>query len=592
MSLQTAKPLHYGRLTYEDIGISASAANRAAFNQYNLTTGFKNEREKAFYQDHPRVTLEEMDKYSSENPVDLNNMTEKQRRDLSLANKMVSISSGGNEFTVLEGKEINDRDFWESIDFAQDGAGRQSIYEGLLKNDEIKQIVKSEGSTLKTKELDNLSRFTVMRMISDKKKDENYALLSTYGRGGIANNTMFVLSDFAGQALDPFALGIGLGIGGVARAAGKTLLTMAARSSKTALTIAGVQKSKKLAQGIARTLRVNKRKKAAMRSIRFKKIANKIERFHDTSAPTRFGRILKNSKVGATYGLAESIATEPLFYYMAQKRQDNYGIGNSILNIMFGAAFSGMVSGVHGALSRKPNSVRHLSNERQVDIMTTAHNQAMSEMKINIDPIANLDPKTHYMNAVERSNEAFTTKKSTDKNKKVNEKTLVEKEEPSEKLDYVRLESQISNLREIIQTLRASKSLKDSPKNNKKFEGKIKEVEKILNKGRLPEFDMLPPSVRREINKGSFVNKDPVARAEVENLMARNNEAPETTDSTVKEADSVEPLETPKDLDSGEPTKAYTIIKNETIKQEGNELDALDDTQFNALIERIKGCRT
>jgi hypothetical protein len=32
-------------------------------------------------------------------------------------------------------------------------------------------------------------------------------------------------------------------------------------------------------------------------------------------------------------------------------------------------------------------------------------------------------------------------------------------------------------------------------------------------------------------------------------------------------------------------------MKNEAIAEEGNELDALDDTQFNALIEKIKGCK-
>jgi hypothetical protein len=55
--------------------------------------------------------------------------------------------------------------------------------------------------------------------------------------------------------------------------------------------------------------------------------------------------------------------------------------------------------------------------------------------------------------------------------------TLVKSEESSETLDYKRLDSEIRDLREVIQTLRASRVLKDSPKNNKKFEGKIKEVE-------------------------------------------------------------------------------------------------------------------
>jgi maleate cis-trans isomerase len=46
--------------------------------------------------------------------------------------------------------------------------------------------------------------------------------------------------------------------------------------------------------------------------------------------------------------------------------------------------------------------MEHISNERQVDIITTAHNQIMAGKPIDIDHIVNLDPKTHYMNAVEK----------------------------------------------------------------------------------------------------------------------------------------------------------------------------------------------
>jgi hypothetical protein len=60
-------------------------------------------------------------------------------------------------------------------------------------------------------------------------------------------------------------------------------------------------------------------------------------------------------------------------------------------------------------------------------MMTTAHNQVLAGKPINIEPIVNLDPKTHYMNAVERSNESFTVKKTA--GKKDVKKTLVKSEE-------------------------------------------------------------------------------------------------------------------------------------------------------------------
>jgi hypothetical protein len=49
------------------------------------------------------------------------------------------------------------------------------------------------------------------------------------------------------------------------------------------------------------------------------------------------------------------------------------------------------------------------------------------------------------MNAVERSNESFTAKKTA--GKKDVKKTLVKSEEPSETLDYKRIDSEIRDLR-------------------------------------------------------------------------------------------------------------------------------------------------
>jgi hypothetical protein len=48
----------------------------------------------------------------------------------------------------------------------------------------------------------------------------------------------------------------------------------------------------------------------------------------------------------ATYGLIESLVTEPLFYKMAQNRQDNYDIDDGLLNIMFGSLAGGVLGGI------------------------------------------------------------------------------------------------------------------------------------------------------------------------------------------------------------------------------------------------------
>jgi hypothetical protein len=54
-------------------------------------------------------------------------------------------------------------------------------------------------------------------------------------------------------------------------------------------------------------------------------------------------------------------------------------------------------------------------------IIKTAHNQAVSERKVNIDPIVKLDPQYHYDNKVEKSR---NVEELTPKDKKVKLKTL------------------------------------------------------------------------------------------------------------------------------------------------------------------------
>jgi hypothetical protein len=51
--------------------------------------------------------------------------------------------------------------------------------------------------------------------------------------------------------------------------------------------------------------------------------------------------------VGAVYGTAEALLTEPLFYHMAQLRQENYSVDDSVVNIAFGT----IAGGVFGAVT-------------------------------------------------------------------------------------------------------------------------------------------------------------------------------------------------------------------------------------------------
>ena len=571
MSLLNTKFINDGvPLTIEDIGVSSSFANDVAYNEYNLTTSIENEAKKSFYNDNPKLPNKEYFKalFGTDETIILHSGRYDKREVLELATMFVNDSMPTKPFksTAIDIKEFN---------------GGYSFQEKPLSNAEIKEFVEINGSNLDTKGLDNLSRLAVIRMIADKKKDELSSVVSQFRKDGFINDVSYYGSGFLGQLSSPTELIAGLGIGTVAKSGVKTLAKMTVTGGRPIATTSGLSKTKGMLKNVIKS--------------KVKKGAKFAERKLDISTPaTKLGRIGKTAGVGATYGLIESLVTEPLFYKMAQNRQDNYDIDDSLLNIMFGSLAGGVLGGIGGAISKtiKPKSMEHISNERQVDIITTAHNQIMAGKPIDIDHIVNLDPKTHYMNAVEKNKEALTTIKAM--NKKGSDKVLVENEVPPETLDYKRLDSQIANLREVIQNLRVKMKTKDNPVNNEKFETKVKEVEKVLNKGHLPDFDTLPPLLKREVLNGEFINKDPVADAAIDDLLKPKVEEPPVELS--KEPDVTEVLEEPNAEVNAEVSKIYNDMKDKNMNEIAGEdtpvnLEALDDVQFTALIDKIKGCR-
>jgi hypothetical protein len=605
-----------GRLTFEQWRLSASEAKHAAWGKYNLTTGLANEREKTFYQDNPRATLDEINKSASENPVDLNNMTEKQKRYESLTNKMVSFDVGSNKFVVSEGKEVNDRVFFDSIDFSQDGEGRQTVLEGLLDNNEIKQIVESSGSSLDTKELDKISRHTLSIMILDKNREEKLEAFDYYRKGGFVNHVSYYGTGFAKDIIDPVAIGIGAAagavvggiaggaigagvgfVGNIVKGASRTIGSIAYRSSRLGLTASKLAKSRELAKSVARQI---KRKKAVEASKLASKGVkkNKVQKFLDTSSNTTMGTIGRTARTGSVYQLTESILTEPFFYKMAQNRQEDYGISDSVLNIVFGGLAGAVLGGTVGAVGRllrnsenpiKPKSIQSVNLDETIDILTTVHNQIATGNKVDIQPMVDLIPKQHYQNLFDSATNNNNNLRPITKKVK-SDKTIVKTEEKPQNEEYLRHESQIKDLREVIQNLKIKMKSNRSEKAIQKFDDSIKVVEKQLNEGRFPEFNTLPPSLRREINQGELIKRDPVAQETLNTLDSRIRDVDEQVQPAPKEEDIEEPVDVPLDED-GEPNAIYTKMKNEAIAEEGNELDALDDTQFNALIEKIKGCK-
>jgi hypothetical protein len=392
-----------------------------------------------------------------------------------------------------------------------------------LNNEEIKAYVGERNSNLKTEGLDSISKKALDLMIEDKKEEEKLILYSQYRKEGLLSNVSFYGASFVGQMLDPIAIATGFGIEAVAA---KTSVAM-------------------------RTLALNIAK-----------------------ANTRAGKIKAGVKAGIVYGSAEALLTEPLFYHMAQLRQENYTVDDSVINIAFGTIAGGVFGAVGSAFSRvKPPKLETIKPEVEARIIKTAHNQAISNQKVNIDPVVELDPKYHYDNKVEKSRKVGEL---TPKDKEVKLKTLKD----ADLLRPMAINNEIQIMGDIIDNLKAKHTTPDNVK-LKRLEKKFEPVEKILREGRLPEYNELPGILKRQINKREFLKRDPEAKDIVNTLDDKPNEFKTTPPMKEAEVEVIEKAEV-------EDTPLFKELSDET----DTPLDELDDAEFDELMSIIKGCKT
>jgi hypothetical protein len=309
---------------------------------------------------------------------------------------------------------------------------------------------------------------------------------------------------------------------------------------------------------------------AAKNSVTMRALALSIAK-----ANTRAGKIKAGIKVGAVYGTAEALLTEPLFYHMAQLRQENYSVDDSVVNIAFGTIAGGVFGAVGSAFSRvKPPKLEVIKPEVEARIIKTAHNQAVAGRKVNIDPIVELDPKYHYENKVEKSDKVA---KLTPKEKEVKLKTLKDKD----LLRPITIDNEIRIMEDIIDEIKAKHTAPDDVK-LKRLEKKFEPVEKILREGRLPKYNELPGLLKRQVNKREFLKRDPEAQNIVNTLDDRPDEFKTTPPMKETIVETVEKQEV-----GAEDTPFFRELSDDT----DTPLDELEDGEFDELMSLIKGCR-
>jgi hypothetical protein len=393
-----------------------------------------------------------------------------------------------------------------------------------LNNEEIKAYVGERNSNLKTDGLESISKKALDLMIEDKREEEKLILYSQYRKKGLLSDVTYYGASFIGQMIDPIALATGVGIEAVAAKTSVTMRTMALNIAK---------------------------------------------------ASTRAGKIKAGAKLGIVYGTAEALLTEPLFYYMAQLRQENYSVDDSVLNIAFGTIAGGVFGAAGSAFSRvKPPKLETIKPEVEARIIKTAHNQAVSERKVNIDPIVELDPKYHYANKVEKSR---NVEELTPKDKEVKLKTLKD----ADLLRPMTINPEIRIMEDIIDELKA-KHTEPSGVKLERLEKKFEPVEKILREGRLPEYNELPGILKRQINNREFLKRDPEAQNIVNTLDDRPDEFKTTPPMKEVEVETVEKTELG--------TEDIPFLR-ELSDATDNPLDELGDGEFDELMSLIKGCR-
>jgi hypothetical protein len=392
-----------------------------------------------------------------------------------------------------------------------------------MKKEEIENYVKEKESSLDVTGIDSISQNALDMMIQDKKNDEKSAIYAQYRKDGFLSNLSYYTSAFVGQMLDPVALLTGVGLAKATASVGTTGMKAFAKSVAT--------------------------------------------------ATTRTAKLKAGAKVGLVYGTAEALLTEPLFYSMAQMRQDNYGIDDSVLNIAFGAVAGSAFGSIGSAFSkvRIPDSIPDLKSEDTLQILKTAHNQAVVGDKVNIEPIIKVDPINNYTTKVKEANAPVKdTKVET-----VKDKTPKKEETPS-----VKTEKTISNMREVIADIR-SETQKMRPAKKKVVEARLRETEKVLDKGKLPDYNDLAPSIKRKINNRELLRKDGEVRGMMNSLDAKPREKVEAVE-TIEEP-TIEALEK---IESEEFDAVYETMG----RQFDNEFDELSDGEFDGIMESLRGC--
>ena len=394
-----------------------------------------------------------------------------------------------------------------------------------MKKEEIENYVKEKESSLDVSGIDSISQNALDMMIQDKKNDEKSAIYAQYRKDGFLSNLSYYSSSFVGQMLDPIALLTGVGLAKATASVGTTGMKAFAKSVAT--------------------------------------------------ATTRTAKLKAGAKVGLVYGAAEALLTEPLFYSMAQMRQDNYSIDDSALNIAFGAVAGSVFGSIGSAFSkvRIPDSLSDLKSEDTLQILKTAHNQAVVGDKVNIEPIIKVDPINNYTAKVKEANTPTKVEGKTPT--KVEGKTPKKEETPS-----VKTEKTISNMREVIADIR-SETQKMRPAKQKVVEARLRETEKVLDKGKLPDYNDLAPSIKRKINNRELLRKDGEVRGMMNSLDAKPREKVEALE-TIEEP-TLEALEK---IESEEFDAVYETMG----RQFDNEFDELSDGEFDGIMESLRGC--
>ena len=305
----------------------------------------------------------------------------------------------------------------------------------IIDIEQAKQQADWSNVDLDFEDEDNITREELGIMITDKRRENYRNFLANHKKDALSTDIADLGSSFVGQMLDPLAY-----LGGAGVLKGLHATSKLTRSP-TAL--------KKLMEGTAKnaTLATN---------------------------------IKKGITLGAVAGTGESLLTEPLYYAMAQSRQEHYTLNDSLLNIAFGTIAGGVFGSVGGAISYKT----------RLKATQIALNQIEVGEEVNIIPLLKTDPVYRTQQALNELQE--------------NKTSLKNKDDPAElSKDAVALQDALDEL-----TRKASVGKKGIPndKEHKVTQTKtdLAKLDNINKKGSI-DINDIPPSIMNRINKGGVL---------------------------------------------------------------------------------------